>query len=54
MAQDEFSICKAEKRGDAVASSIDDNAADGNSDKPLGQMCVIQYTSTVKIKFLLY
>ena len=31
--QNDFLIYKAEEWGDAVASSIDDNAADGNLDK---------------------
>jgi len=31
MTQNEFSFCKAEEGGDAVASLTDDNAADGNS-----------------------
>jgi len=31
--QDKFSACKAEERGVAVATSIDDNEADGNLDK---------------------
>ncbi len=38
MTQNEFSVCKAEEGGDAVASLTDDNAADGNSGKPFGEM----------------
>ena len=33
-----FFIDKATERGDAVASSIDDNTADGNSGKSLCEM----------------
>ena len=38
MTQNEFSACKAEEGGDAVASLTDDNAADGKtggSDNPI-------------------
>ena len=38
MKQNEFSVCKAEEGGDAVASLTDDNAADGNSDKSFDEM----------------
>ena len=38
MTQNEFSVCKAEEGGDAVASVTDDNAADGNSGKSFGVM----------------
>ncbi len=38
MTQNEFSVCKAEEGGDAVASLTDDNAADGNSGKSFGEM----------------
>ena len=33
-----LTVCKAEEGGDAVASLTDDNAADGNSGKPFGEM----------------
>ena len=33
MTQNEFSVCKAEEGGDAVASLTDDNEAGGNLDK---------------------
>jgi len=49
MAQNEFSVCKAEERGVAVATLTDDNAADGNSGKPLAKMSGGQYTSIGKI-----
>jgi hypothetical protein len=38
MTQNEFSACKAEKGGDAVASLTDDNMADGNSGKSFDEM----------------
>ncbi len=38
MTPDEFSVCKAEEGGDAVASLTDDNAADGNSGKSFCEM----------------
>ena len=44
MTQNGFSACKAEEWGVAVATSIDDNAADGNSGKSFGEMWMRQYT----------
>jgi hypothetical protein len=38
MAQNEFSVCKTAERGDAVASLIKANAADGNSDKSFSEI----------------
>ncbi len=38
MTQNEFSVCKAAEGDDAVASLTDNNAADGNSDKSLGEI----------------
>ena len=38
MTQNKFSVCKAEKGSDVVASLTDDNAADGNSGKSFGEM----------------
>jgi len=45
IAQNKFSVCKAEEGGDAVASLTDDNAADGNLGKKLCEMSMVQYTS---------
>ena len=38
MTQNEFSACKADERGDAVASLTDDNMADGNSGESFDEM----------------
>jgi len=38
MTQNEFSACKAEEGGDAVASLTDDNMADGNSGKSFDEI----------------
>ena len=38
MTQNGFSDCKAAKRGDAVASLSEVNAADGNPGKSFGEM----------------
>jgi len=38
MTQNEFSACKAEEGGDAVASLTDGNMAGGNSGKSFGEM----------------
>ena len=38
MTQNEFSACKAEEGGVAVATLTDDNAADGNSGKSVCEM----------------
>ena len=45
MTQNEFSVCKAAEWGDAVASSIDDNAVEWNSGKSLCEIWMIQHTS---------
>mgnify|MGYP004538774547 CR=1 FL=1 len=38
MTQDDFFICKAEEGGVAVATAIDDNAADEKSDKSIWRL----------------
>ena len=42
--QDKFSFCKAEEWDVAVATSIDDNAADGNLDKWNRLLIAVAYT----------
>ena len=42
--QNDFFICKAEEWGDAVASLIDDNAADEKSGKWYGWLFIIRCT----------
>ena len=42
--QSENPFCKAEEGGDAVASSIDDNTADGNPGESLCEMWMRRYT----------
>ena len=48
MTQNIFSVCKAEKGSDVVASLTDDNAADGNLGKSFGEMWMVQYTRLEK------
>ncbi len=45
IAQNEFSVCKAEEGDVAVATLTDDNAADGNSGKQLIQLSACRDTS---------
>ena len=47
LAQDKFSACKAEEWGVAVATSIDNNAADGNLDQRNVRSISVDYTSVL-------
>ena len=42
--QDKFPFCKAEECGVAVATSIEDNTTDGNSDKWSRLLIAVGYT----------
>ena len=45
-------ICKASEWGDASASSIEDNAANGSKDESNVQVICLQFLSDDQIKFI--